>query len=156
MAATDQQTDAFRQRAVVVHVGGEVATQVVDGIERHLPGDRVRLGRGNSHQQGAGQPGPDGGGDDVGLGDARGVQGAAHGGSQRFQVRPRRDLGYHAAEPDVFVDAGGHLVGQQGHGAVGRQLGDADSRFVAGAFDREDRRHVGSRFIVYASAPLAR
>ena len=136
--------DALRQRAVVVHVGGEVPAEVVDRVERHLPGDRIGLGRGHSHQQGAGQPGPDGGRDDVRLGDARRVQGAAHGGPQRLQVRARRDLGHHAAEPGVLVDAGGHLVGQQRHGAVGGELGDADSGFVAGAFDGQDGRHVGS------------
>ena len=143
VAAGDQQADAFRQRAVVVDVGGEVPAEVVDRVERHLPGDRIGLGRGHSHQQGACQPGPDGGRDDVRLGDARRVQCAAHGGPQRLQMRPRRDLGHHAAEPGVFVDAGGHLVGQQCHGAVGRQLGDADSGFVAGTFDGKDGRHVG-------------
>ena len=65
----------------------------------------------------------------------------AHRGAERLQVGARRDLGDHAAEPGVLVDAGGHLVGQQRHRAVGAQLGDADSGFVAGAFDGQDDRH---------------
>ena len=59
-------------------------------------------------------------------------------------MRARCDLGNHAAEPGVLVDAGGHLVGQQRHGAVGAELGDADSGFVAGALDGQDDRHAGS------------
>ena len=69
-------------------------------------------------------------------------------GTERLQVRPRRDLGHHPAEPDVFVDAGGHLVGQQRHGAVGVQARDADSCFIAGGFDGQDGRHRASRRIV--------
>ena len=55
-------------------------------------------------------------------------------------MRPRGDLGHHAAEPGVLVDAGGDLVGQQRHGAVGVQARDADTGFVARGFDRQDRR----------------
>ena len=141
--AGHQQPNALRQRAVVVDVGGEMPAEVVDRIERHLPGAGIRLGGGDTHQQGAGQPRSDGGGDDVGLGDARRVQRAAHGGAQRLQVRARRDLGHHAAEPGMLVDAGRHLVGQQRHGAVVGEAGDADSGFVAGALDGQDDRHVG-------------
>ena len=119
MPAGHQQADAFRQRPVVVYVGGQVAAQVVDGVERNLPRGRICLGRSNSHQQRTGKPGTDGGRDDVGLVHARGLQGAAHGRAERLQVRPRRDLGNHAAEPGVLVDAGGDLVGEQRHGAVG-------------------------------------
>ena len=142
MPAGDQQPDALRQRAVLVDVGGQVPAEMVDRVERHLPRGRVRLGRSHPDQQGTGQPGPDGGRDDVGLVDARRVQGAAHRRAQRLQVRARRDLGHHAAEPGVLVDAGGHLVGQQRHGAVGAELGDADTGFVAGAFDGQDDRHA--------------
>ena len=64
-------------------------------------------------------------------------------GPERLQVRPRRDLGHHAAEPGVLVDAGGHLVGQQRHRAVGVEPRDADSGFVAGAFDGQDESSIG-------------
>ncbi len=68
-------------------------------------------------------------------------QRAPHRGTERLQVRPGGDLGHHAAEADVLVDAGRHLVGQQGHG--GPKTGavearDADSSFVAGGFDGQD------------------
>ena len=65
------------------------------------------------------------------------------------------DLGDHAAETGVFVDAGSHLVGEQCHVTIAAQLGDADSGFVARTFDCEDD-HDASRLIVYASAPLTR
>ena len=35
-------------------------------VERHFPGGRIRFRRSHSHQQGTGEPGPDGGGDDIG------------------------------------------------------------------------------------------
>ena len=60
----------------------------------------------------------------------------------------RRDLGNHAAEPGVLVDAGGHLVGEQRDGAVVVELRDADTGFVAGALDGQDDRHGGSRLMV--------
>jgi len=126
----------------VEHVGGQVPAEVVDREERHLPCDRVRLGRGDAHQQGACQPRTDGGRDDIRLGDARRVQRAAHGRPKCLEVCTRGDLGHHTAESHVFVDAGGHLIGEQCHGAVGGQLGDADSGFIAGAFDRQDGRHA--------------
>ena len=105
--------------------------EVVDGVERDTPRSRICLGRSNSHQQGAGQPGPDGGRDDVGpiQTGSRPVRGAWR--AERLQVRTGGDLGYDPAEPDVLVDAGGHLVGQQRHGAVGVQPRDADSCSVA-------------------------
>ena len=63
-------------------------------------------------------------------------------GAERLKVCPRRDLGDDAAEPSVFVDARGDLVGQQRHRAVATESGDADSCFVAGAFDgQDDCRH---------------
>ena len=73
-----------------------------------------------------------------GLIQTGGRQRAAHRGTERLQVRPRGDLGDHAAEPDVLVDAGSHLVGQQRHRAVGVQARDADTGFVARGFDGQD------------------
>ena len=52
-------------------------------------------------------------------------------------------------DPGSFTELGS-LVG----GVV--EAGDADTRFVAGAFDGQDDRHCGSRLMVYASEPLAR
>lgn len=162
MPTRDQQAHAFRQRPVVVDVGGQVPAQVVDAVERDVPAGGVRLGGGHPDQQCPGQPRSDGRGDDVGALDARGVQGAAHGRPQGFQVRTRGDLGDDAAVAGVLVDAGGDFVGQKrnGHSAtvVNGEVGDADSGFVTRAFDGQDD-HVGPpwgrRCMVYASAPLA-
>ena len=71
----------------------------------------------------------------------------------------RRHFGNHPAEPGVFVDTGGDLVGQQRDGAVGVQTRDADSCLVTGGFDGENvshAAHTGSRRMVKASAPLTR
>ncbi len=112
VATGHQQRHTLGQRPVLVHVGRQVAAQMVDGVERHAPGGRIRLGRSHSHQQGARQARPDGGRDNVGLLQAGGVQCAAHRRPERLQVCARSDLGHDTAVPDVFVDAGGHLVGQ--------------------------------------------
>ncbi len=114
---------------------------LVDRVERHSPRSRIRFGRSNSHQQRTGQPGPNGRSDDIGPIQTGARQRAAHGGTKRLQVCPRSDLRNHAAEPDVLVHAGRHLVGQQRHGAVGVEAGDADSGFVAGGFDGQDYGH---------------
>ena len=74
---------------------------------------------------------------------SRSGQRAAHGRSECLQVRPRGDLGDYAAEPDMLVDAGRDLVGQQRHGTVSVQPGYADTGFIARGFDREDRLAVG-------------
>jgi len=110
--AGDQQAHTLGQRPVVVDVGGEVPAEMVDGVERHSPGGGVGLGGGDADQQRSGKAGTDGGGHDVGLVDAGGGQRAPHGRTQRLQMRPRGDLGHHPAVARVFVDAGGHLVGQ--------------------------------------------
>ncbi len=156
VAPGHQQRHTLGQRSVFVHVGGQMPAQMVDGVERHSPRSRIRFGRSDSHQQRAGQPGPDGGRDDIGPVQTGARQRATHGGTKRLQVRPGGDLGDHAAEPDVLVDAGGDLVGQHGHGAIGVQARDADTRFVARGFDGQDVGHKASRRIVYASAPLTR
>jgi hypothetical protein len=136
----------------------QVPAEVVDGIERHTPGRGVGLGCGHTDHQRAGQSGSNGGGDDVGAVDAGGCQSPAHGGAQRLQVCAGSDLGHHATEPRVLLDAGSDLIGEQRDSPVSINAGDADSCFVTGAFDGQDGAgaHGGSRRMVKASAPLAR
>ncbi|CNV66357.1 Uncharacterised protein [Mycobacterium tuberculosis] len=159
MSSGHQQRHTLGQRPVFVDVGGQVPAQMIHRIERHPPSSRICLGRSHSHQQGAREPGTDGGRDNVWLFQAGGRQRAAHRGTQCLQVRTGGNLGDHAAEPNMLVDTGSHLVGQQCHGAIGIEPRDADTGFIAGGFDAQDCRHDGSPEslrIVYASAPLTR
>ena len=53
--AGDEQREAGRQRAVLQGVDGDVRGEVVDAVERHVPGRGVGLGRGDADEQRAGE-----------------------------------------------------------------------------------------------------
>lgn len=118
-----------------------MSTEMVHAVERHAPGQCQPLGGRHPDQERTGQPGPDGRRDDVGSLHPGKVQRAPCGDAQRFQVRAGSDLRHHSAETRMFLDTGGHLVGQQHHRPVGGQFGDTHSGFVTGAFDSEDDCH---------------
>ena len=140
------------QRAVLKLIHGDVRGQMVDAVQRLAECERVRLGGGHADQQRALQARPgrnrdrvDLGRRDTGLGQ-RAVEGRDH----RLQVRPAGHLGHHAAEPGVFLDAGGHRVGEQFVPA-----NQPDAGFVAGGLDAQNERAHWSRSfrITMASTP---
>ena len=159
--AGDQQRQARRQRAVLQGVDGDVRGEVVDPVQRHVPGRRVGLRRGHPDQQRPGQPGPGGDRDGVDVArrgsrpwPARGAPPAPSpaGGPATPPPAPRRRSGRAprprrrsrwpaASSPAAVLDA---------H--------DPDAGLVAGGLDPQDDRPgvSGSRRIVCASAPLGR
>ncbi len=90
-----------------------MTAEVVDGVERHSPGRRVRLGGSHSDQQRTGQAGPMVARRMSGCRFRRWPAPGAMVGPSASRVCARGDLGHHAAVAGVLVDAGGHLVGQQ-------------------------------------------
>ena len=127
-----------------------VPAQVAHGVERHSQAP-IRLRRRHTHQQGTRQPGSDGGRDDIGLARPPPASARRIAGPSASQVRPGGDLGHHAAEADVLVDAERRLVGQprsrspRDRSRLGVRY--PDTSFVAGGFDGQDcrpGRHSGS------------
>ncbi len=121
---------------VLQETGVEVGLHVVDGHERHLPDQGEGLGRAHPHEEGAGQPGADGGRHRVELValEARLHQAAGHHRREQLHVGPAGDLGDHPAEAGVEVDLAGHH--RRHHvGAVGD---DGRRRLVARRLDAED------------------
>ena len=133
--------------AGAVEEGGvEVGLEVVDGHERHVPGQCQGLGGGDPHDEGAEQARAGRGGDRVGNIHAGVGQRLLDGGGQQLQVGPAGDLGHHAAERPVQVDLAGnnrraHLV-PAGHDR-GRRL--IARRLDAQHCDGTGRRHLDSR-----------
>jgi hypothetical protein len=135
-AADEQCTDPLLEASVLQLVDRHMGDEVVDAVERLVVGQRQRLRRRDAHQERAGETGPARDGDGVDVLDAhprslvRLLQGRHH----RLEVRPAGDLGHHAAESRVQVDARCDRVGQQ--------LGapdDARTRLVAGRLDSENQ-----------------
>ena len=111
--AGDCLTGAVQERCV------EVGLEVVDGHERHVPGECQGLGGRDADDEGAEQARPgrgrDGGGDLVGSLQPGFGECLLDGGGKQLQVGPAGDLGHHAAEGPVQVDLAGdhrgaHLV----------------------------------------------
>jgi hypothetical protein len=143
------------------HMGGEV----VDAVQRLTQTQGVRLGGGHTDEQRARQAGARGDRDRVdvlqvhsGLG-----QRPVHGRGHRLQMGAGGDLGHHAAEPGVLIDAGGDRVGEEGPAADHAHAG-----LVAGRLDAQHQWFVphvptprrtgtspgrGSRTITIASTP---
>jgi hypothetical protein len=136
-AGDDQRDAALGQGPVVEDVDRRVAGEVVHGVERHPRGERVRLARREAHLQRRAQPGSGGDrdGGDVGEVDLGAPQRGAHHRGHRLEVRPRRDLGHHAAEARVLVHARGQRVAEQDPARD-----QAHARLVARRLDAEDQR----------------
>jgi hypothetical protein len=150
----DEQRDrGLGQPAVLQLIDGDVRGEVVDAVERDVEREGVGLGRGDAHQQRAGETGSRGDrhGVDVPRGDTCVGQRPVHGRDHRLEVRPGGDLGHHAAEPLVLVHRRGQCVGQQCVPAH-----QPDAGLVARGLETEHERltHGFSRFITTASAPL--
>jgi hypothetical protein len=142
---------------VLQRVDGDVRGEVVDAVERHVPGRGVGLGGGHADEQRPGQAGTGGHRDRVDVAGAHPGrrEGAADGRDHRVEVGAGRHLRHDAAEAGVLLDAGGHLVGQQlRRGAVGPD--DPDPRLVARGLDAQHDHVRASRRMVCASAPLGR
>ena len=120
-------------------VDGDVRGEMVDPVERHVPGGRVGLGRRDPDEQRPRQARPrgDGHGVDVARADPGRRQRPVHGRDHRLQVRPGGHLGDHAAEAGVLVDRGGDLVGEQLHPPALVDGDDADAGLVARGLDAE-------------------
>ena len=156
MTAADEQCDGVLQRLAAFLrqcLDGDVPSQVVDRVERHLPGGGVGLGRGGTNHERAGEAWPDGHGDGVrALADAGLLLQAAHrcphGGLHGLQVGAAGDLRDHATEAGVLFHGAGDLVDEflDDRGApvcllvtVGfAHAYDANTGLVAGTFDTHD------------------
>ena len=143
VATAHQQRQArLGQRAVLELVDGDVGGQVVDAVQR-LARDRARAPSPPRRPTSSApaRPGP--------LVTAiastswrrepGGLAGPLDGRHHRLEVGPAGDLGHHAAEPGVLVDAAGDGVGEQGVAAD-----DADAGLVARRLDAEDQRPARS------------
>ncbi len=143
VATGDEQREAgFRQRTVLELVYRDMCREVVDAVERRPEGQREGLGGRDPHEQRAGQPRPAGDRDRVQVLEVHPGLGAGplDCGHHRLQVRPARDLGHHAAEACMLLDAARDRIGQQGVAAH-----DANARLVAGRLDAQHQRPVGRR-----------
>ena len=116
--------------------GVEVALEVVDGHERHVPHEGERLGRADADQQRADQPGPGGGGHRVDLvvGHAGLDERLGHDRGEHLDVGAAGDLGHDAAVAGVLVD----LAGDDRRPHPGGALDDRGGGLVARGLDAED------------------
>jgi hypothetical protein len=147
---------------VLEAVDGHVRGEVVDAVQRDAEPEGERLGRGDTHEQRAGEPRPCGHrhGIDVREPHPRLGAGPLDRGHHRLEVGTAGDLGHHAAEAGVLLDAAGHRVGEQSGAAH-----ESDTGLVAAGLDAEHERCVaahgrprsapGGRFMTTASTPGA-
>ena len=157
MTAADEQCDGVLQRLATLLrqcLDRDVPAQVVDRVERHLPGGGVGLGRGGTNHERAGQPRSNGHRDGIrALANAGLLLQAAHrcphGGLHGLQVGAAGDLRDHATEAGMLLHGTGDLVDEllDDRGAVcfllvtGRRAHahHTDAGLVAGAFDTHDQ-----------------
>ena len=114
VAARHEQHDERQlERRLLEQRRVEVGLEVVDGDERHVPGQRQGLGRGHADEQRADQAGPVGGGHGVdvavlvlrgAVGQARLDEGLRDDGHEEVDVGAAGDLGHDAAVAGVEVD----------------------------------------------------
>ena len=111
--------------------------QVIHSVDRDAQGDRKRLRRGDSHEQGAHQSGARGHGESIEIrkGDAGVVARPLQCGLDRLEVGAARHFWHHPAESGVLLDAGCDLVGQELASPH-----DADPGLVARRLDAENER----------------
>ena len=140
-AGHEQRQGRLGQGTVLQGVDGHVRREVVDAVERLPERHGERLGRGHAHQQRTGQArsGRHGDGVEVGQTHPGLAAGALDGGDHGLEVGPGRDLGHHAAEAGVLVDAARDRVDEQRAAAH-----DPDAGLVARGLEPEDERLVGA------------
>src|SRR5512132_4628371 len=116
MPARYQQGETWlRERSMLQLIDGYVCGKMVDAEQRLVQRERVSLGRRHPDEQRPGKTRPGGDSYCVQVGERnpglseRPIHRRDHG----FQVRPTRDLRYHAAEPGVLVHTRRHGIGQQ-------------------------------------------
>ena len=147
VAARDEQRDAgLLEWAVTEQIHRDMRRQVVDGVERLVEGEGVRLGRGHPDEQRAGElrAGRDRHRVDVTRRQARGRERPVGRRDQRLQVRPAGDLGHDPAEPGVLVNTARHRIGQECPAP-----NEANPSLVARGLDAQDQRlGAGDRITV--------
>ena len=139
-AAHEQRHGRLGQTAVLQLVDRHVSGEVVDAVDRYAERERERLRGGHAHEQCAGETRACGDGDRVDVGEphAGGLARALQSRDHRVEVGAARDLGHHAAEARVLVDAACERVADEG-----RATHQAHAGLVARRLDAEHQGLVG-------------